>query len=409
MDKKTIYVYLDNDIDKLFFGKLYVEYIKGKEVFSFEYSDELLSSKYNGYFFDTDLFPYKARQYLPLDKNIFGIFSDTMPDRWGRLLLNRKNKDKTLTEFDYLLGVNDKTRMGALRFSLLENGEYLSNDEQSVPPIEHIKDLEYAALQLENDDEYDDKWLLQLISPGSSLGGARGKANILESDNSLWIAKFPSKNDEYDVGLFEKVAYDLAKLCDINVMPNKLLKLSEYGHTLLVKRFDRINKTRIPFISFMTALGKKDGDDNTTYLDFISFLKSFGANVKNDLKELFKRIAFNIAISNTDDHLRNHGLLLTDNGWILSPLYDINPNPYGKHLSLFINETDSSLSYHTLLTVAKQFNIKDDEAKQIIDNISNIVINNWEKIASSFGASKKDIEYIRPAFKQKSSFNKPAI
>lgn len=415
--EKKVYVYFDNDVDKrVKIGLLFSSFQKGKEKISFSFDDEYFSSKLSRYFFDYDLQPYKARQYLPLEKPIFGIFSDSMPDRWGRLLMKRRerikaeklnlDKIKSLTELDYLLDVFDESRMGALRFSLDENGEYLSNEKElSTPPFERLRTLEEASRQFEKEGNLlDERWLKLLLASGSSLGGARPKATVKDADGSLWIAKFPSKDDEIDVGAFEYVALELARLCKLNVPDSRLMKFSKLGSTLLVKRFDRDENKRIHFMSAMTALGKKDGDSassGASYLDIVSFIKAYGACPKEDLKELYKRIVFSIVISNTDDHLRNHGFILTGSGWRLSPVYDINPNIDKDCLSLNIDDDSNILSLDLALSVASQFEIGKDEASGIVSSITSIVASSWQEIAIRSGISKSSIAYMRPAFEKK--------
>ena len=323
-------------------GTLYVDVSKGKENFSFEYEKNWLESKQMTFMLDPDIFMYHGRQFTPIDKTMFGVFSDSCPDRWGRVLMkrreavlaNRENrKPRELRDSDFLLGVYDQSRMGALRFCLDENGPFLSDDkEMSTPPWASLRTLEEAARLFEQDENaLEEKWIKQLIGPGSSLGGARPKSTVEDMDGSLWIAKFPSKHDEVDSGAWEMVAHDLAKMCGLDVPDAKLEKFSKLGSTFIVKRFDREADRRIHFASAMTMLGETDGAsaaENISYLDIASFIRSNGAAPNKDLKELWKRIVFNIAISNTDDHLRNHGFILTDKGWCLSPLYDVNPVPY---------------------------------------------------------------------------------
>ncbi len=359
---------------------------------------------------DPDLVLYCGRQYTPLNKALFGIFADSAPDRWGRLLMDRREailakkeerKAKKLLESDYLLGVYDGSRMGGLRFSLEEGGEFLSNDkEMSAPPWTSLRTLEEAARNFEKEEaSFNDKWLQQLIGPGSSLGGARPKASVRDVDDSLWIAKFPSKHDAYNNAAWEKVVHDLAALCELNVPPSKLEKLSKYGDTFLVKRFDRKGGKRLHFASAMTMLGKIDGQSSSaSYLDLAEFLRANGAMPKQDLIELWKRIVFNMAVSNTDDHLRNHGFILQEGGWILSPLYDVNPNPIGEYLSLNVSENDSSISLELALETAKYYGLTRDKASVIIKDIIQTVNANWRKLAKKYGISRADIENMRPAF-----------
>ena len=310
-----IYVYeCFSSSQSRFMGTLFVDTAKRNEHYSFEYSDKWLKETKFSYQLDPDIFFYSGRQFP--SKNEFGIFADSCPDRWGRALINRreriqadreKRKPRELHTSDYLLGVYDETRMGALRFKTDKDGEFLSNDSDvAAPPWTTLRTLEEASRNYEIDEDFlNDKWLKQLIKPGSSLGGARPKANVEAPDGSLWIAKFPSKNDEYNIGAWEKVTHDLAKLCGLNVPESKLETFSKLGSTFLVKRFDRDGKKRIHFSSAMTMLGKTDGasaDDGSSYLDIVSFLKSYGANPKQDIIELWKRIVFNMAVNNTDDH-----------------------------------------------------------------------------------------------------------
>ncbi len=407
----NIYVYecFSSDKSRLM-GTLFVDTSKKNEHFSFEYSDEWLSDVNFAFRLDPDIFPFGGRQF-PTD-NEFGIFSDSCPDRWGRALINRreriladreKRKPRELHTSDYLLGVYDETRMGALRFKTDPDGEFLSNDsEAAAPPWATLRTLEEASRNYESDENFlNDKWLRQLIKPGSSLGGARPKANIEAPDGSLWIAKFPSKHDEQNTGAWEKTVHDLAKMCGLNVPDAKLQCFSKLGSTFLIKRFDRNGKKRIHFSSAMSLLGKTDGDgadNNCGYPDMASFLDGNGANPARDKTELWKRIVFNMAVSNTDDHFRNHGFILTENGWVLSPMYDVNPTPYGDELSLNISETDNRISYELAVDCAPLYGINKDTAVQIADKIITTVNSNWERIAADCGLSRGSIEFMRPAF-----------
>lgn len=408
---KTIYVYKNRILEKpSLIGRLYVDTVRGGESYSFEY-DNLWLSNPMAVMLDPDLNLYGGRQY-PIGKDKFGLFADSSPDRWGRILMKRreriladqeKRKPRTLTESDYLLGVCDETRMGALRFCLDEGGPFLSNDMSApTPPWTSLRTLEEASREFEKDERgLTDKWLKQLLKPGSSLGGARPKANVLDPTGALWIAKFPSKHDEGDVGAWEKVAHDLAQQCALNVPESKLEKFSKNGSTFLVKRFDRDGKRRIHFSSAMTMLGKTDGagaKNGTGYLDMVSFIKSNGASPKEDLVELWRRIVFNMAVSNTDDHLRNHGFILSSNGWRLSPLYDVNPVEEGDELALNVNDTDNKISIDLAIETAEYYGIKKTDAQRMATEILVTVRDNWERIAKQCGLSRSDIEYKRPAF-----------
>ena len=402
--QKIIYVYECFNTDELnLMGRLYVGDGKGADNFSFEFDNAWLSKHDKGLVIDPELQPYSGRQY-PVNKNIFGIFEDSSPDRWGRVLMQRREriyadkegrKPRKLTDGDYLLGVYDETRMGAIRFKD-------DDKETAAPPWATLRTLEEASRNFENEENMlNEKWLNQLLKPGSSLGGARPKATIQDTNGELWIAKFPSKNDEFNTGAWEKVAHDLAKMCSLNVPESKLETFSKLGSTFIVKRFDRDGEKRIHFASAMTMLGKTDGassTDGSSYLDIAGFIKSNGISPKRDLKELWMRIVFSMAVSNTDDHLRNHGFILTKKGWELSPLYDVNPTPYGDELALNVNSDDSSISIDLAIESAHHFALSVEEATKLAESITTTVRDNWEKLATKYGLSRGAIEYMRPAF-----------
>ena len=411
-NQKVIYVYDDFRYDEpTLIGRLYVNNIKGRENYSFEYDESWLKQHHLAINIDPELQAFAGRQY-PSGKSIFGVFADASPDRWGRILMNKRErilankegrKPQKLYEIDYLLGVYDETRMGGIRFKDDPNGPFLSADkETAAPPWATLRTLEEASRNFENDETgLNEKWLNQLLKPGSSLGGARPKATVLDTEGQLWIAKFPSKNDDNDIGAWEKVVHDLARMCGLNVPESKLEKFSKFGSTFIVKRFDREGNRRIHFASAMTLLGKTDGAsaaDGTSYLDIVGFIRSNGASPKNDLIELWKRIVFNMAVSNTDDHLRNHAFILTQEGWVLSPLYDVNPVPYGDELSLLVDENDNSISIELAINTAPRFGIPEKEAKQYAEEMLLIVRKNWTNLALQYGLSRSQIEEMRPAF-----------
>ena len=412
VNQKTIFVYDDFSTEQpVLMGSLYVNVIKGGESYSFEYDKDWLRKTGLTLTLDPELMPYSGRQY-PTGKNIFGLFADASPDRWGRVLMNKRErilaekegrKPSKLYDSDYLLGVYDETRMGGIRFKANQEGPFLSDDkETAAPPWAALRTLEEASRNFENDETgLTEKWLNQLIKPGSSLGGARPKATVVDTKDQLWIAKFPSKNDENDTGAWEIVAHDLAALCGLNVPEAKLEKFSPLGSTFLIKRFDRMGSKRVHFASAMTLLGKTDGAsaaDGSSYLDIAAFIKSYGAQPKKDLGELWKRIVFNMAVTNTDDHLRNHAFILTDKGWILSPLYDVNPVPYGDELSLNVDEEDNSISIDLAVQTAVRFGISESDAEAQAEEMLKIVRDNWEKTAAEYGLTRRQIEEMRPAF-----------
>lgn len=411
-NQKTILVYDDFSSDApILLGRLYIDVIKGGESYSFEYDDNWLMNTQLSVSLDPDLNTYGGRQF-PSGRTIFGIFADASPDRWGRVLLMKRErlqaekearKPRKLNDSDFLLGVYDETRMGGIRFKLEQDGAFLSdNKETAAPPWTTLRTLEEASRKFENDTTVlNEKWLNQLIRPGSSLGGARPKATVVDTEGHLWIAKFPSKNDDNNTGAWEKVVHELARMCGLNVPESKLETFSKLGSTFLVKRFDREGDKRIHFASAMTLLGKTDGAsavDGSSYLDLASIIKSGGCDPKNDLIELWKRIVFNMAVSNTDDHLRNHAFILKKNGWTLSPLYDVNPVPYGDELSLNVNEDDNRICIPLAIETAYRFNIEKKDAEKMAGEIIETVKINWEKLAVKYNIPRGKIEDMRPAF-----------
>lgn len=410
--EKTIYVFADfapflNEL----IGTIYVSETRGKELYAFEYDQNWL--EHGSVVLDPDLYLYKGRQYIADNKNIWGMFADSCPDRWGRQLMKRREelrakkeneKPRKLLESDYLLGVFDEARMGALRFKTDLSGGFLSNDKEfATPPWTSLRELEQASAVLEEDDnKLCEKWLKQLMAPGSSLGGARPKATVMAPDGSLWIAKFPSKHDDFDTGAWEMTVHELAVMCGMNVPEAKSQKFSKLGTTFLVKRFDRNGNKRIHFSSAMTMLGKTDGanaTDGSSYLELVSFLKANGANPTEDIEELWKRLVFSMAVSNTDDHFRNHGFILSNHGWRLSPLYDVNPDLYGEYLSLNVNETESSIDINLAIDSAKYYGLEKDKAVNIAKGIETVVRDNWRELAKKNGISRSEIERMAPAFR----------
>lgn len=416
MKQKEILVYahwLGFDKPQLM-GLLRVTPTRGREIFSFEYTKEWLSlGKLQ--LIDPDLRLYSGPQYIREEKSNFGIFLDSSPDRWGRVLMCRREaaiakserrKEKTLYESDYLLGVFDQYRIGALRFKEKDNGAFLNdNKEMAAPPWASVRELEHASLQLEKVDSIEDpgymKWINMLIAPGSSLGGARPKASVVDENNNLWIAKFPSSNDYKDIGAWEMVVNELATKAGLSIAEGKAQILSGSHHTFLSKRFDRTKLgVRIHFASAMTLLGYKDDtdyQDGASYLELAEFLMQNGANVEKDLEELWRRIVFNVCVKNTDDHLRNHGFLLTEHGWILSPAFDINPVETGMGLKLNISESDNSLDLDLTMEVAKYFRLSTTRASKIIAHIKQTV-KEWRLMAKKYNIPKDEQAIMAKAF-----------
>ncbi|MEA4976260.1 MAG: type II toxin-antitoxin system HipA family toxin [Paludibacter sp.] len=412
--EKEILVYADwymFDSPQLI-GKLHFASLRGKTVYSFEYDNEWIKT---GIAIDPELPLFSGLHYASSHDN-FGIFKDSSPDRWGQLLMKRREillskieqkEPRTLFGIDFMLGVHDSHRMGGLRFKELEDGDFLSNDERlAAPPWTSLRDLEFAVEQYEknadNLDETSLKWINQLIAPGSSLGGARPKADVVDTNGKQWIAKFPSNKDDTDVGLWEMVVHTLAIQAKITV-PNAIIKrLASPYHTYLSQRFDRTaDKKRIHFASAMTLLQRTDGDDadcGVSYLDLVGFIKSTCTDVIENLEELFRRVLFSVCVSNTDDHLRNHGFIYTEAGWTLSPAFDINANETGTGLKLNIDDEDNSLDIDLVMKTAPYYLLSNQRAEEIKKEVTKAV-SSWRKLATQYKISPSEIERKAKAFR----------
>ncbi len=411
---KEILVYADwymYDSPRLV-GILSFSSLRGKAVYSFEYDKEWIKS---GIAIDPELPLFSGLHYAASNDN-FGIFKDSSPDRWGQLLMKRrevllskieKRDPKPLFGVDFLLGVHDSHRMGGLRFKESDTGGFLSNDKDlAAPPWTSLRELEHAVEQYEkNADQLDEaslKWINQLIAPGSSLGGARPKADVVDTKRKQWIAKFPSRRDDYDVGLWEMIIHELAVMAKINVPNASIKKLGTPYHTFLSQRFDRTeDHKRIHYASAMTLLQHTDGDDAGTgasYLELVDFIKSECADAKSNLEELFRRVLFSVCVSNTDDHLRNHGFIYTETGWTLSPAFDINASETGTGLKLNIDESDNSLEMDLVMKTVPHYLLSDIRAEEIKEEVISAV-SKWRKIAAKYKAAPSEIERKVRAFK----------
>jgi serine/threonine-protein kinase HipA len=415
MTYRSVFVYADWEglpEENVLMGQLQSELLRGKEVFSFVYSKEWLSSNF-AQTLDPDLVYSEGLQYLSDDKTNFGLFLDSSPDRWGRVLLRRreaamaryeKRAIQNLTELDFLMGVFDGNRMGGLRFKREKEGPFLDDNKQyAVPAWTSLRELEQISLRLENDEASNDpdymRWLSLLVAPGSSLGGARPKASVVDEKGHLWIAKFPSVQDTFDVGAWELVTHRLATKAGVDMSEAKAQVFSTKHHTFLTKRFDRMSSgKRKHFASAMTLLGYSDGEEGASYLELVEFISRQGANVQADLAQLYRRIAFSIAVSNVDDHLRNHGFLWTKDGWILSPAYDINPVETGSGLHLNISDIDNSLDWDLLKETAPFFRLESEMADKIIQEVKEVV-KDWEKEARSLGINTSERDLKSNAFR----------
>lgn len=388
-------------------GSMYVERTRGAEVISFEYDLTWLKTHPN-LILDPDIIPSIGRQYPSGGRSSFGFLDDISPDRWGRRLIERRERLDAVTEHrpvrtllgsDFLLEVHDGGRLGGIR--IRQNGLYLSNREDlAAPPMEYLRKLQDAAWNYENHSSDEDKWIRMLIAPGSSLGGARPKANLKDADGSIWIAKFPSRHDEINIGAWEMVTHDLAKICGLDVPEAAICRLSENGSTFLTKRFDRDGESRIHFASAMTMLSETDNSEKVrSYLDIADTLDRYGCSPQSDSKQLFRRVLFNILVSNTDDHLRNHGFLLQPNDtWKLSPAYDINPSLDKDHLSLTIDGQSCEKDISLVIATADYYGYTKSEAEELAQTMQNVISQNWRLLAEKYALSRSEREYMAPAF-----------
>lgn len=392
-------------------GILSAQQAKGRKAFSFAYDKNWISSE-EQLLLDPDIAWYSGQQY-PNGKENFGVFLDSMPDNWGRTLMKRRasinavQQGKTapvLYDIDFLLGVHDLSRMGALRFKKDPNGMFLDNNAISpTPPWANIRELQYGASLIESNEDSDEvkKWLTMLMAPGSSLGGARPKANILDDGGQPWIAKFPSKNDTINKGAWEFLAWRLASEAGIEMADSKLEKVAGRFDTFFTKRFDREGQERIHFASAMTMTGKNEDlirDETPSYLDIAEFIQFSGANINEDLHQLWRRMAFNIMISNTDDHLRNHGFILTSAGWRLSPAFDINPSIDKNGLALNIDTDNNALDFELAKSVGSYFSLSVKEMDFILDELKSVVTK-WKIFADEIGISRAEQILMTGAFK----------
>ena len=403
---KRITVYADFDFlsTPQEIGVLGYEHIRGKDHFVFEYSHQWLK-QYGGILLSGDLMNVPSLQHPRGNDNVFGFVKDSFPDRWGRLLLDRRERlnaqsegrpTRMLTNYDYLIGIEDFTRMGGIRYKEEDNNDFINSSEKYlVPPIESLRALCDACHEIELAEERNElpkqRWLDQLIDPGSSLGGARPKANVIDADGTLYVAKFPSKKDLENTELIEHFSHHLAAKAGIHVAKTRTIKISKDRDLLLSERFDRTKEgRRIHFASAMSLLGLDDGADSSTgngYLDIVDFILQGCTDVQRNLRELYRRVAFNVLFGNTDDHFRNHGFLLTPKGWTLSPAYDINPGAKS-HQCLLIDSYTEESDINVLLSASESYMLERQEATEIIEEVRS-VIKDWRKTATELQVSHK--------------------
>lgn len=395
-------------------GELCYEKLRGSESYAFRFDDNWLKF-HAGIKLSEDINNYPGLQYTQPGNDIFGCFSDALPDRWGRTLLKRreqiqaseeKRAVRNLSSFDYLMGIDDFSRMGGFRLKRELDGDFINvSPSLKIPPLTELRQLVLASQEVEKSEENDvlpeKKWIAQLIQPGTSLGGARPKAGVLDDSGNLCIAKFPSRKDDYDTGLWEHFSHLLARKVGIYAAQTKVLGgLGKY-HTLLSKRFDRTDEgKRIHFASSMSLIGLRDGDNaqgGYGYLNIVDFILQSCCDVEKNLQELYRRVAFNICIGNSDDHFRNHGFLLTPRGWTLSPAYDMNPT-LNEYQSLLINESSNKADIRTLLESCESYMIKKEVAENIIRQVQAAVAG-WENLAVLLQIPAREVTMFKDRFK----------
>jgi serine/threonine-protein kinase HipA len=392
-------------------GYLTIATGRGGDAIRFDYDDNWLASKTALPPFDLEpmLGAFPGPHHPPANNRLFGIFRDTSPDRWGRVLMERREVQRakaearpvrTLFEWDFLLGVADEGRMGALRLRNPETREFVADSEFPVPPATRLRELETIVAELEKAGAEDQPeytaWLMQLTAPGTSLGGARPKASYIDTDGSMWLAKFPASDDRRDIGLWEYLAAELAGKCGVVMPDSRTLKFSNRGHTFAVERFDRVGESRRLYASAMTLSGKSEGDA-ASYLDIVEVIETQGekGRIAADLEQLYRRILFSILIGNRDDHLRNHGFLRGRSGWMLSPAFDINPNPDKAEHALAIDEADPTPTSATLIASRDYYRMNLARARKIEDEIRGVVAG-WKDEAARLGIARQEIAALDP-------------
>lgn len=366
---------------------------------------------------DPDLSLDESPFFPKPDQGNFGVFLDSSPDRWGQTLMKRrevlqakdqKRASRPLHAWDFLIGVQDETRQGALRFRAVGTEVFLANEGNAAPPVTTLRELESVAMELTSRriDNLNSlrRWLAVLVAPGASLGGARPKANFTDTDGTLWIGKFPARDDDRDVGAWELVAHALAVKAGVDVPPARRLRLGGDFHTFCVQRFDRVGSTRKFYASAMTLL-RREQSEGTSYLDIAQLIRRRGAPEcsAGDLEQLFRRVAFNVAIGNRDDHLRNHGFVLSKTGWRLAPAFDVNPNVDKAEHVLNLDDVDNRPSLRTVLATASFYGLDDEQAARIVEEVASAV-DGWRNAARRARVAAADIELTSVAFSAHSEY-----
>ncbi len=388
-------------------GSLFRHSVRTDLPVSFEYDVPWLQGGH-AFMLDPKLALWRGEQHPPVDLPAFGVFMDSAPDRWGRVLIERREaarakhearKMRTLQEVDYLLGVYDHTRMGALRFRGPGDGPFLDASDNPAPPVTGLKELAYISHRVEEPGvemlpEYE-RWLAMLVAPGSSLGGARPKANFTDSDGTLWIAKFPARDDRYDVGGWEYVLHVLAQQAGILVQPARQERLTEAYSTFCTCRFDRVGAHRRMYASAMTLLERRDGQEGGSYLDLVEFISDKGArgHIDDDLEQLFRRVVFNVLAGNRDDHLRNHGFIRVPTGWRLSPAFDVNPSVTKQEHTLTLDGKRATPEVGLVMATAELYRLTAARAQDVLKEVS-AALANWRAVAHQHGLHGIEIQRI---------------
>ncbi len=408
MSDRELLIYVDLAGAAQLVGQLWARRARNRESASFEYDAQWLANPAR-FALEPALVLGGGPQHTPHGRSLFGAFGDSAPDRWGRNLIQRNERrraqvegraPRSLGEVEYLLGVCDIARQGALRFKEAPDGPFLASGERTnVPPLIRLGELLNAAMRVTADGD-DDNDLRLLLAPGSSLGGARAKASVLDLNGQLSIAKFPQNDDAYPVMQWEAVALELARRAGITVPIWRLEHVADRT-ALLLRRFDREGDIRIPYLSAMSMLGASDNEDHS-YLEIIDAIRQYGSEPEQDCAQLWRRIVFNILISNTDDHLRNHGFLYdaAGGGWRLSPAFDMNPTPTdvrARVLSLAIDEADDTASLEVARGIARQCGLKPSVAAEITAQVQAAVAQ-WRAVAATYGLQARDFARLASAF-----------
>lgn len=406
--REEVVAHLDDaELGQAVLGRVRRQRRDAKSVLSFAFDPDWLVRGHR-FVLDPSLIVQEGDQYR---SDLFGIFADTAPDRWGRTLMKRREaaaarregrRPRILDDWDYLLGVGDELRMGALRLVDPSDGRFVSSDPIAVPPVARLRQLQHYAQRAERGEalspKEEEEEIALLIAPGSSLGGARPKANFRADDGTVWIAKFPSRNDDWDVGGWEHVMSRLARAARISVPASGLIELAEGHRTFTAQRFDRTSRGRRLYASAMTLVGKRDLE-SASYVEIAEAITRYGdpIAIREDLEQLFRRVVFNVLTAHRDDHLRNHGFLATEGGWRISPAFDLNPVPTSREHALALNEGDHAPSLDLVRKTAGYYRVKAGRVDEIIREVREAV-ELWRGVAGESGIDRDEIELMADAF-----------